>query len=49
MPPVNQCRYIEIWTSVKIRWGLKVDSTEWAALIRYADRCANQTISVPRV
>ncbi len=39
MPPVNRCRYIEIWASMKHRWRLSVDPTERAALLRYADRC----------
>ena len=48
MPPVNRCRYIEIWTAMKIRWGLQIDSTERTALIRYADNCPNNTITVRR-
>ena len=23
MPPANRCRYIEIWTAMRIRWGCK--------------------------
>lgn len=48
MPPANRCRYIEIWTAMKIRWALQIDSTERAALIRYADACPNNTITVRR-
>ena len=49
MPPANRCEYIGNWIAVKIRWGLRVDSAEKAALIRYADSCANVRISVTRV
>lgn len=36
------------WAAVKIRWGLRVDSTEKAALVRYADSCPNVTLTVTR-
>ncbi len=49
MPPVNRCRYVEIWTAMKHRWGLSVDSAERSALLRYADGCPNSTITVNRV
>jgi len=49
MPPANRCEYIGNWIAVKIRWGLRVDSTEKAALIRYADSCPNVRISVTKV
>ena len=49
MPPADRCRYIEVWTAVKHRWGLRVDSAERAALVRYADRCPNNTVHVERV
>ncbi|WP_156945217.1 HNH endonuclease family protein [Arthrobacter sp. I3] len=48
MPPQNRCAYIGQWVAVKIRWGLRVDSTEKAALIRYADSCPNITLTVTR-
>jgi hypothetical protein len=32
----------------KIRWGLRVDTTEKAALVRYADSCPNVTLTVTR-
>lgn len=48
MPPANRCRYIEIWTAMKIRWQLRVDPTERAALVRYADGCPNTRIRVVR-
>lgn len=48
MPPKNRCAYIGQWVAVKIRWGLRFDSTEKAALIRYADSCLNVTLTVTR-
>jgi hypothetical protein len=49
MPPANKCAYIGQWIAVKIRWGLRVDSAEKTALIRYADSCPNVRIGVTRV
>lgn len=49
MPPANRCAYIGQWVAVKIRWGLRVDSAEKAALVRYADSCPNVRVSVTRV
>lgn len=49
LPPANRCRYVELWTAVKIRWGLKVDTRERAALIKLADHCPNHTVRVTRV
>jgi hypothetical protein len=49
MPPANKCAYIGQWIAVKIRWGLRVDSAEKAALIRYADSCPNVKVNVNRV
>lgn len=49
MPPVNQCRYVEIWTSMKHRWQLSVDPDERAALVAHADACPNSTITVSTV
>lgn len=48
LPPVNQCRYVEIWTLVKHRWSLTVDATEQSALVQHADGCPNNPLSVPR-
>lgn len=48
MPPANRCRYVEIWTSMKIRWRLSVDPAERSALVRYADGCPNTVLRVPR-
>lgn len=49
MPPANRCRYVEVWTAMKHRWGLSVDSTERSALVRYADGCPNNVLTVNRV
>ena len=48
LPPKNQCQYISDWTAVKIRWGLKVDATEKAFLVKKAASCANTTLTVTR-
>jgi hypothetical protein len=48
MPPANRCRYVEIWTALKHRWGLRVDPAERAALVRYADSCPDNRIAVVR-
>lgn len=49
MPPANRCRYVEIWTAMKVRWGFTVDSAERSALIRYADGCPDNQITVNRL
>jgi hypothetical protein len=48
LPPQSaaRCRYTEQWVAVKLRWKLRVDATERAALINLALRCPNHTISV---
>lgn len=48
MPPANRCEYVGNWIAVKIRWGLRVDSAEKAALIRYADSCRTCASASPR-
>lgn len=48
MPPANQCRYIEVWTAMKVRWRLSVDPAERAALVQYADSCPNSPVTVRR-
>ena len=48
LPPKNQCQYIADWTAVKIRWGLKVDATEKAFLVKKAASCSNTTLTVTR-
>lgn len=42
------CRYIGEWVAVKLRWRLKVDTAEKAALASAADGCSNVTITVAR-
>ncbi|MFJ6026499.1 HNH endonuclease family protein [Pseudarthrobacter sp. NPDC092424] len=49
MPPANRCLYIAQWTTVKARWGLKVDTAERAALIKYADSCPQVQLTITRV
>ncbi len=49
LPPANRCAYIGQWVAVKIRWGLRVDSVEKAALVRLANSCPNVTITVTKV
>jgi hypothetical protein len=48
LPPANMCLYIAQWTTVKARWGLKVDTTEKAALIRHADACAAKQLIITK-
>ena len=48
MPPKNRCTYVTQWVAVKIRWGLKVDSTEKAALTKLANACPNTTLTVAK-
>jgi hypothetical protein len=49
MPPKNRCACIGPAGAVKIRSGLRVDSPETAALVRYADSCPNVTLTVTLV
>ncbi|MFE7223566.1 HNH endonuclease family protein [Nocardioides sp. NPDC057577] len=48
MPDLQKCRYLKEYVSVKIRWGLSVDSTEKSALtnLTSANGCGSQTVSV---
>ncbi|GEO92256.1 MULTISPECIES: HNH endonuclease family protein [Kocuria] len=46
MPPRHRCGYVGEWVAVKIRWGLKVDSAEKAALTRIAASCPNVGLTV---
>jgi Excalibur calcium-binding domain/Protein of unknown function (DUF1524) len=48
MPRFGQCRYVQEWTAVKIRWSLRVDRAEKRALQRRAARCANTRLQVRR-
>ncbi len=51
LPPAKafRCTYIAEWVAVKIRWGLRVDSVEKAALTRWANACPNVTLTVTKV
>lgn len=48
MPPANRCRYVQVWAAVKHRWRLSVDPAERAALVRLADGCPNDRVTVRR-
>lgn len=48
MPTHDKCRYVREWVAVKIRWRLKVDSTEKTALQNLSSGCTNVTITVTR-
>ncbi len=41
LPQYGRCRYVAEWTVVKLRWRLKVNRAEKAALLRVARNCAN--------
>lgn len=49
MPPANRCQYITQWTVVKSRWSMTVDKAEKAALIRWADACAPQKLTIAKL
>ncbi|KOX19276.1 hypothetical protein ADK67_33780 [Saccharothrix sp. NRRL B-16348] len=40
------CRYVAEWVTVKLRWGLTVDTVEHDALIAAAAQCPNDPITV---
>ncbi|HEY1179675.1 MAG TPA: HNH endonuclease family protein [Phytomonospora sp.] len=48
MPSVAevQCRYVEEWVAVKLRWRLSVDDAELSALETLSADCENTTITV---
>lgn len=48
MPDNQKCRYLREYVSVKIRWGLSVDSTEKSALtnLTSVNGCGSQSVSV---
>ena len=48
MPPRHRCGYVGEWVAVKIRWGLKVDSKEKAALTRIVAACPNVKLTVKK-
>ncbi|MCW2766697.1 MAG: hypothetical protein JWO11_2656, partial [Nocardioides sp.] len=43
------CRYVRQWTAVKLRWRLRVDAVERAALVKLADACPDTVLRVTRV
>lgn len=49
LPIYDRCRYLLDWTSVKIRWGLTVDSAEKNALTSLGSQCTNVTLTVTTV
>lgn len=48
LPARKQCRYVEQWVAVKIRWSLKVDAAEKDALKSVARGCKNETVKVSK-
>jgi Protein of unknown function (DUF1524) len=46
LPDNEQCRYLDDWVAVKIRWRLSIDTAEQAALQSLANGCADDTITV---
>lgn len=46
LPPINQCRYVKDWVAAKIRWSLRVDSGEKAALQQVAGGCTDSSLTV---
>lgn len=46
LPDQQQCRYLEEYVAVKIRWALAVDSSEKTAMDDLAATCSNSTIAV---
>lgn len=49
LPTYDRCRYLLDWTSVKIRWGLTVDSAEKNALTSLGSQCTDVTLTVTTV
>jgi hypothetical protein len=48
LPEFSKCRYLREFVAVKIRWRLKVDAGEKAAMRSLAKRCPDATITVTR-
>jgi hypothetical protein len=48
LPEFGTCRYVRQWTVVKLRWRLRVDPVERAALLKLADACPNTMLRVTR-
>jgi hypothetical protein len=46
LPTYGVCGYVRHWTAVKLRWGLTVDATERAELVRLAGSCPNRMVHV---
>ena len=46
LPEYHQCTYVAEYTAVKIRWSLKVDRAEKAAMRRVASHCRNVVLRV---
>ena len=48
MPPAASatCRYIDDWLTVKTRWGLSIDTAEFAAINRITADCDDNEITV---
>jgi len=50
IPAQHQCRYVQHWVAVKIRWDLTVDRTKKRALLSLAKGCADtKTFVAPAV
>jgi hypothetical protein len=47
-PEFSICVYVRQWTAVKLRWRLRVDPTERAALVALADNCRNKPLTFVR-
>ena len=48
LPDFSKCRYLKEFVAVKLRWRLKVDAAEKAAMTGLAETCTNSTITVTR-
>jgi Protein of unknown function (DUF1524) len=48
LPEYGKCRYLRAWVAVKIRWSLKVDRGERAALQSLGSECQNVRLTVQR-
>ncbi len=48
LPEFSTCLYVRQWTAVKLRWRLRVDPDERAALIALAEDCPNTKLKFVR-
>ena len=48
LPEFSRCRYLREFVAVKLRWRLKVDGDEKAAMTALASDCPGSTITVTR-